>query len=123
MPRLGRQGDDRPAARSEGRRKTRRAAPAAEPRTALWVMGRLGDSEGRGEEAELAPRRVRSLSHAGAAQVSAGPFHAAVGTRGGHVYVWGANFFGQLGRAAESGVAVNSSPEMAQRYRAHSFVC
>ena len=92
------------------------AALAAAPRTALWVMGRLGDSEGRGEEAELAPRRVEAVAHAGASQVSAGPFHAAVGTRGGHVYVWGANFFGQLGRAAETGVAVNSSPEMAQKF-------
>jgi len=86
------------------------------PNTSLWVMGRLGDSEGRGQEAELAPRRVDAVAHAGAAQVSAGPFHAAVGTRGGHVYVWGANFFGQLGRSAEAGVTVNSSPEMAQKF-------
>ena len=91
-------------------------ARATPPSTSLWVMGRLGDSEGRGEEAELAPRRVDAVAHAGAAQVSVGPFHAAVGTRGGHVYVWGANFFGQLGRSAEAGVTVDSSPEMAQKF-------
>lgn len=82
----------------------------------LWMMGRLGDSEGRGEEVELVPRQVDAVSHAGVMQVSAGPFHAAVSTQGGDVYVWGANFFGQLGRANEVGVTFNSSSEMAQKF-------
>jgi len=90
-------------------------AGRAEPQS-LWVMGRLGDSEGRGADAELAPRRVDALGHASVRQASVGPFHAAVVTRGGDVYAWGANFFGQLGRPNEVGVGENSSTEMAQKF-------
>ena len=84
--------------------------------TSLWVMGRLGDSEGRGCDAELLPRRLSSLGQRNVRQVSAGPFHAAVCTQGGDVYAWGANFFGQLGRTNEVGTHINSSSEMAQKF-------
>jgi len=69
----------------------------------MWIMGRLGDSEGRGQDEELTPREVQSVSHLNMAHLAAGPYHAALVSGLGDVYTWGANFFGQLGRDVELG--------------------
>ena len=83
----------------------------------VWVMGRLGDSEGRGEEAELRPREVSAVSHASVAEVSAGPFHAAVSTEGGDLYTWGANFFGQLGHEESSAHSRSETEEFKTKFK------
>ena len=80
-------------------------------------MGRLGDSEGRGEEAELRPREVSAVSHASVAEVSAGPFHAAVSTEGGDLYTWGANFFGQLGHEESSAHSRSETEEFKTKFK------
>ena len=80
-------------------------------------MGRLGDSEGRGEEAELRPREVSAVSHASVAEMSVGPFHAAVSTEGGDLYTWGANFFGQLGHEESSAHSRSETEEFKTKFK------